>query len=476
MNNVRCASTLAVLLLLVASTCTALSCIPTSHACVPCLASNCDPLGPPRHGSVAHSALSPGAVAVYNCDVEYQLIGPKSRRCLTDGEWNGVKPTCMPRKLREKSSKRFRRPTAPDQPFSSVIEMKSLGKSSGRELATDYENVIDQNCPDLSTPTNINLTVTGLVPGSTAFYECLRFFDLKGISHRKCQPNGEWTGSEPSCVRSCPSLRPPLNGSVLVFGTGAGDALATYQCDKAEKFNCTFLKPPIRGSVSITGLSPGSAVTYACARGFPISGVSKRICQENGDWTGEAPICKPLPNYCQSPPVNLSDTHAQLYINDASSMYSGTSGSVDAGTVVISVCERGYLMANADGGTYRAAIVCDSFDDSTGRWNATLSSCALAPTYCPILPSVAYTSVRPGTNTLGAVASFHCTSGDLQLAVNGRPATAYSKTCQPMNRFTGYWTGERDLVECVQGSGASTRINVSVMTSITILLTIYELV
>eukprot|EP01083_Nonionella_stella_P144247 450023_1 len=441
MNNVRCASTLAVLLLLVASTCTALSCIPTSHACVPCLASNCDPLGPPRHGSVAHSALSPGAVAVYNCDVEYQLIGPKSRRCLTDGEWNGVKPTCMPRKLREKSSKRFRRPTAPDQPFSSVIEMKSLGKSSGRELATDYENVIDQNCPELSSPTNINLTVTSLIPGSTAFYKCLGSFDLKGISLRKCQPNGEWTDSEPRCVRSCPSLRPPLNGSVLVFGTGAGDALATYQCDK----------------------------------GAFLFGSEMRACIE-GRWDRAPAECLTLPNYCQSPPVNLSDTHAQLYINDASSMYSGTSGSVDAGTVVISVCERGYLMANADGGTYRAAIVCDSFDDSTGRWNATLSSCALAPTYCPILPSVAYTSVRPGTNTLGAVASFHCTSGDLQLAVNGRPATAYSKTCQPMNRFTGYWTGERDLVECVQGSGASTRINVSVMTSITILLTIYELV
>ena len=39
------------------------------------------------------------------------------------------------------------------------------------------------------------------------------------------------------------------------------------------------------------GIVAGSVATYFCDAGFELVGNSIRICEEDGNWSGEAPIC-----------------------------------------------------------------------------------------------------------------------------------------------------------------------------------------
>ena len=58
----------------------------------------------------------------------------------------------------------------------------------------------------------------------------------------------------------CPTLDSPMNGSLLISGTGVG----VYQ----------------------------ETATYACATGFALDGMSERVCQSDGTWSGSDPTCQ----------------------------------------------------------------------------------------------------------------------------------------------------------------------------------------
>lgn len=46
------------------------------------------------------------------------------------------------------------------------------------------------------------------------------------------------------------------------------------------------------GSVRLTGTTVGSTARYVCVSGYQIIGNSVRVCQPNGEWSGEEPICR----------------------------------------------------------------------------------------------------------------------------------------------------------------------------------------
>ena len=58
----------------------------------------------------------------------------------------------------------------------------------------------------------------------------------------------------------CPDLSSPMNGSVLISGTGVG----VYQ----------------------------ETATYACDTGFNLVGLVRRVCQSDGTWSGSDPTCQ----------------------------------------------------------------------------------------------------------------------------------------------------------------------------------------
>ena len=44
--------------------------------------------------------------------------------------------------------------------------------------------------------------------------------------------------------------------------------------------------------MKVNGNTPGSEADYKCNSGFELEGVAWRKCQGNGQWSGEAPVCK----------------------------------------------------------------------------------------------------------------------------------------------------------------------------------------
>ena len=56
---------------------------------------------------------------------------------------------------------------------------------------------------------------------------------------------------------------------------------------------CGFLPAPENGMVTISGPSFGSIATYTCNTGYIILMEDmERICQENGVWSGNQPVCQ----------------------------------------------------------------------------------------------------------------------------------------------------------------------------------------
>ena len=58
------------------------------------------------------------------------------------------------------------------------------------------------------------------------------------------------------------------------------------------EITCSELQDPMNGLVQVNGTTIGSRADYKCNSGFKLEGVAWRRCQDNGEWTGEAPVCK----------------------------------------------------------------------------------------------------------------------------------------------------------------------------------------
>ena len=56
--------------------------------------------------------------------------------------------------------------------------------------------------------------------------------------------------------------------------------------------DCGFLMNPGNGVVTINGRTFGSTATYQCNEGFNLIGDMQRMCQNNGEWSGNEPICE----------------------------------------------------------------------------------------------------------------------------------------------------------------------------------------
>ena len=54
------------------------------------------------------------------------------------------------------------------------------------------------------------------------------------------------------------------------------------------------LAAPGFGEVRLSGNSEGDSASYSCEDGFLLIGESTRICQENGQWTEDPPVCSKI--------------------------------------------------------------------------------------------------------------------------------------------------------------------------------------
>lgn len=111
---------------------------------------------------------------------------------------------------------------------------------------------------------------------SQVAYECTSGNRLSGHRARFCGPDGRWTGTSPKCEEvRCEAPGLPTNGSAIYIGND--------RSFKEQSF------------------SVGVTVQYECDYGHVVKGTwSSRLCQANGEWSGEPPICKFVD--CGTPP------------------------------------------------------------------------------------------------------------------------------------------------------------------------------
>ena len=172
-------------------------------------------------------------------------------------------------------------------------------------------------CPNLSNPSNGRVNQRGNRPGDRATYTCNSNYELVGDSTRTCQNNGDWSGDAPTCNPiPCPKLRNPVNGRVSFSAGLTVGSRATYTCNSGYSLvgestricredrswsgrapvcriiRCGRLDDPSNGAVFIVDDIPGETATYSCNSGYVLVGRDTRTCQNDGEWSGSAPICR----------------------------------------------------------------------------------------------------------------------------------------------------------------------------------------
>lgn len=134
---------------------------------------NCPDLEDPDNGAVDVFSTVLGSPATYSCNLGFNLVGDKIRTCIETGDWSGEEPVC-------------KRKSDILHPYISADFIESF-------------SIIAVTCPDLLSPVNGVVRLSGKTFGSTASYSCNNGLVLIGNQMRSCLATGTWSGSEPTC-------------------------------------------------------------------------------------------------------------------------------------------------------------------------------------------------------------------------------------------------------------------------------------
>ncbi len=265
------------------------------------------------------------------------------------------------------------------------------------------------DCGPLGAPDDGSVDASETTLGGVATYSCDEGFVVAGEPTRTCQPDGTWSGDEPTCSTvDCGSLGAPTDGTVDVPATGlgseatygcedgyllTGDATRTCQADEtwsgAEPtcvlVDCGALRDPTEGGVSTDRNTLGGTATYLCNSGYSLSGPATRMCGTDAVWTGSAPTCGPV---------------------DCGTLPDPTNGSVSAatttfGSIATYFCDGGFMMIGSNMRTCQADVT----------WSGGAPTCVPEIVDCGTPRAPLNGSVSAPDTTVGQRATYSCDSG-----------------------------------------------------------------
>nr|XP_057922474.1 sushi, von Willebrand factor type A, EGF and pentraxin domain-containing protein 1 isoform X2 [Doryrhamphus excisus] len=302
-----------------------------------CRPIECSPPKQTPNGKVVFTKLQFGHSATYSCRRGYHLQGPETLKCLASGEWDLRPPVCMQISC------------TPPQPIENgFVEGQDHGfgvtifyscfpgfQLVGQDHLTCEEFGWSSAVPvcvpsDCGLPPHIDfgdyVRVTELgagSPGDLSFlqgtlieYRCHKGYDLTTPTRLVCQEDGSWNGTAPSCVPAeCVTPPTPEHGQVNVTDTSLGSTV-TYTCKEGYELEGDPVRqclsgqlwtkdPPVCRPISCgdpgplaNGTAHGTAfvypevLRYKCNPGFVIKGSDHIVCQADGKWNGQKPLCK----------------------------------------------------------------------------------------------------------------------------------------------------------------------------------------
>ncbi|KAK6627548.1 hypothetical protein RUM44_010026 [Polyplax serrata] len=341
-----------------------------------CLLDWC-PEPPKVHGGkVEVNGRRAGSVATYTCQSGFILFGTPVLSCGLGGDWSGKAPTCKfidcgaPPNIDNGHYRLVNDSTT----FGSVVEYSCSDdywlEGQKRQICTregkwssDAPSCELITCDEPEVPSGSYVVGYDFNIHSNIEYHCETGHILKGEPNHQCMPNGDWSGTPPTCeFIDCGKVPPMLYGAV------------------AYTNNTTFL---------------GSEIRYTCVKNYRLSGPSVRYCMENKQWSDSSPKCEEI--RCPEPVVAehsiLSVTgndrvYGRTLIRTSDSEKSFTTYKI--GALVKYRCERGYKIIG------ESLSTCED----TGNWSGGIPQCVYVECGTP-------ESIKNGRYTLATNATYY---------------------------------------------------------------------
>jgi len=241
-----------------------------------CIAAFCSPVPVPTNGAVQGYRYELGATLRISCDTGYNLVPESSsfRTCVSDGQgggkWSEVDPVCELVDCGDPGDPYGGyRHIATDTKYESTVtytckpdhhlEGENSQVCQGDGLWSGSKPVcLERSCGNPGVPDNGEKNSSSYKYDNVVSFSCNVGYNMQGSQVRTCQTNGEWTGTQPTClIVSCGDPGTPTNG------VRYGDTF-TYQ----------------------------SRVVMECDPQYKLVGETTRTCQADGTWSGTQPICE----------------------------------------------------------------------------------------------------------------------------------------------------------------------------------------
>lgn len=105
--------------------------------------------------------------------------------------------------------------------------------------------------------------------GGTLIHSCVQGYKLDGQEVQTCLGNGSWSGVRPTCKQ----IKCMHNGK--------------FEHGKMEEYK--------------TQINIGDRLKFTCNEGYTLDGPAEIVCQVNGTFSDNQPLCQPVP--CSLPPM-----------------------------------------------------------------------------------------------------------------------------------------------------------------------------
>uniref|UniRef100_H2Y5C3 Sushi domain-containing protein n=1 Tax=Ciona savignyi TaxID=51511 RepID=H2Y5C3_CIOSA len=332
-----------------------------------------------------------GRSYTYSCRTGYRIVGTAICRCTTTG-WATRTPTCQRGLCSRPDSVRYAsfRPYSRSYAVSATVTYtcRSGYSLSGQSVLTcgaDGEWSHDEptcarvvvKCPAIGAPDNgsIRPTISQQANvGTRVLFTCNDGFRRNGSRDSRCQSNGRWSSSVPTCeLVTCPIPVEPINGGVTpVQEQYPVNFVIWYTCDTGyttadrkdaicrpdgtwsdDAPNCVAItcnRPDeiAFGSLTTAGdnFEIGETVTYICNDGHEIVGQDVLTCTNTGEWSHDEPTCTRIIQ-CATPDEPLNGG------------FSPNQPAYDITEVVTFTCANGFILNG------QSQITCQD----TGLWS-----------------------------------------------------------------------------------------------------------
>ncbi|KAL4230224.1 Sushi [Mactra antiquata] len=283
--------------------------------------------------------------ATFLCNIGTSMIGPSHIQCI-NGSWNDSPPICETCPTIQSTSSSYDSLILSTNGYITELTVTCIQDYTivGNATVQCHDGIWNSNLPpcvcDILPPPSNGLLMLAEDRMSIT-YTCNNGYTLNGSHYSVCNVDGTgWNTSVPECIQ-CNSLNNIEFGSYTIYTNGT-ESYVEYACQVGYTLNgdserycnydgewfgtdpscvrCPDIEAPYSGYVNLQTNNQTTIAIYSCTAGYLINGTTQRTCLSNGTWTLDAPTC-----YCDIP-ASPSYGSVQYSSNREESIFSCISG------------------------------------------------------------------------------------------------------------------------------------------------------